>query len=67
MNLESKSTLNENWVKKVLEERGILIAPPDHWIYSEGASSTFIQRAPTGKKRTSAKNKTPLLEEGEQP
>lgn len=31
----------KGWAKRVLDRRGIKVLPKDHWIYSEGASTTF--------------------------
>jgi hypothetical protein len=38
-------TLDKALVRKFCDERGIKTAAPDHWIYSEGASSTLIPTA----------------------
>lgn len=34
------------WAKRVLDERGIKILPPDHWIYREGATISFVRSRP---------------------
>jgi hypothetical protein len=46
MKSPQKPPPDKSWVKRFFEKRGIPIAPPDHWIYSEGASVTFIPHKP---------------------
>jgi len=38
------------WMEAEAEKRGFKKAPPDHPIYSEGATITFITSRPTTKK-----------------
>lgn len=67
MSTESKPIPLKNWIEKTLKERGIPIAPPDHWIYTEGASIAFVPRKPSGKKRKATKSETPPSEQGLKP
>lgn len=67
MNSQSKPKLDKDWVKKALEERGIPIAPPDHWIYSEGATITFVPTKPLRKKRKGAGSSSSQVDRKELP
>ena len=54
-------TSDGNWALRILKKRGIPVAPPDHWIYSEGASSTFVN-APLPSDSQKQPDGTPHLE-----